>query len=156
GAGKIGEYTMCSFRIMGVGTYKPGSKSNPHLGKQKKLSQNNETRLEVECDESVLNDVLDNMLETHPYEEVAYEIYDFRKRENRSDGSIITFKKKIEYSDLVKRFNKNISEPIHKNKYLKRLAIVNDSESDIHIERCTRKEADAVLFVNNKVNLIIL
>ncbi|MCB0729138.1 MAG: hypothetical protein KDD00_16855 [Ignavibacteriae bacterium] len=108
GAGIIGDYEMCSFRILGTGTYKPGKDSNPFKGKINRLSYEEELRFEIECDAGKLNSVLDAMLEHHPYEETAYEIYNFFRREKESTGIIVTLRKKILHKDLLKRLNKKI------------------------------------------------
>jgi hypothetical protein len=76
GAGRIGDYTVCSFRSKGTGTFKGGSSSNPSIGKKRKFEKVKELRLEMLCDKKSLNNALDKMLAIHPYEEPAYEIYE--------------------------------------------------------------------------------
>ncbi|MFA5405720.1 MAG: hypothetical protein WC358_12380, partial [Ignavibacteria bacterium] len=106
GAGKIGNYNMCSFRMKGLGTYIPGSKAKPFSGKEGKLSYEEEVRLEVECDRENLDNVIDALLANHPYEEVAYEIYDFEKRSIIPSAGIITFKKSLNFKELISNINK--------------------------------------------------
>lgn len=110
GAGKIGEYEMCSFRVQGKGTFKAGKNSNPFKGKKNKISYEDEVRFEMECETEKMNQVLDMMLRHHPYEEAAYEIFNFYKREKKSSGIMITLKKKISYQDLLKKLNRKIEE----------------------------------------------
>ena len=145
GAGVIGDYSMCSFRIEGTGTYKPGSKSNPHSGKRGKLSQADEIRLEVECSEEILDEVIDAMLKAHPYEETAYEIYDFTKRQNVSDGSIVTLKKAIKYPELVIRINKKMSPDeagsIYRGKSFKKIVTIDGMEDEKYIIKKQVKES---------------
>jgi hypothetical protein len=76
GAGKIGNYTVCSFRMQGTGTFEGGSSANPRVGKKGKFEKVKEVRLEMLCDEKYLNNAVDKMLAVHPYEEPAYEIYE--------------------------------------------------------------------------------
>ncbi len=160
GAGVIGNYSMCSFRVEGTGTYKPAGKAKPHEGKRGKLSRVNEIRLELECGKEILDNVIDAMLEAHPYEEVAYEVYDFTKRENVSDGSVITLKKAMKYSELLLRLNKKMSPAetsfIYKGKSFKKIALIERIVNEEHIKRSRLQKADAVLFIDKKVNLIIL
>ncbi|MBE0557643.1 MAG: Nif3-like dinuclear metal center hexameric protein [Proteobacteria bacterium] len=47
GAGVIGEYTDCSFRTMGTGTYRGSQHARPYLGKPLKLEHVPEVRLEM-------------------------------------------------------------------------------------------------------------
>ncbi|HMR40695.1 MAG TPA: hypothetical protein PKA90_09735 [Ignavibacteria bacterium] len=108
GAGIIGNYEMCSFRMLGSGTFKPGKDSDPFKGKRNRLSFEEELRFEIECDAGKLNSVIDVMLEHHPYEETAYEIYNFLRREKENSGILVTLRKKIRHQDLFKKLNKNI------------------------------------------------
>ena len=75
GGGEIGEYSNCSYRLDGEGTFKGSKSSNPVVGKKGKRNSVIETRLEVLVDEWKLNNVIREMLKVHPYEEVAYDVY---------------------------------------------------------------------------------
>ena len=108
GAGLIGNYEMCSFRSEGTGTFLPKKKSKPFSGKLNKLSFENEYKFEMECDKGKVNDVVDSLLKNHPYEETAYEIYSFLKREVKPTGMVIELKSVMDIAELIKRLNKNI------------------------------------------------
>ncbi|GFP21156.1 hypothetical protein HKBW3S06_00382 [Candidatus Hakubella thermalkaliphila] len=75
GAGKIGNYEQCSFRTRGIGTFLPLEGATPYLGQVGKVNEEEEFRLEVLVDEMHLQEALSRMLEAHPYEEVAYDVY---------------------------------------------------------------------------------
>lgn len=75
GAGWIGNYSHCTFRTSGTGTFLPLAGTHPYIGAQGKLARVDETRLETIVPEDRLNRVLKAMLKAHPYEEVAYDIY---------------------------------------------------------------------------------
>jgi dinuclear metal center YbgI/SA1388 family protein len=75
GAGIIGKYTSCSFGNKGIGSFRGSSSSRPFLGKRQKLEFVNETRLEMIAPRGRLNGVIAAMKTVHPYEEVAYDIY---------------------------------------------------------------------------------
>ena len=75
GAGAIGNYDKCSFGTSGTGTFRGGEDSNPYVGEVGKLHFENETRLETIIPRHLKNNVLNILLKTHPYEEVAYDIY---------------------------------------------------------------------------------
>ncbi len=83
GGGIIGEYSECSFRTAGKGTFKGSEKSNPAIGRQGRRETVEESRLEVVVDSWKLNQVVSAMIKAHPYEEVAYDIY---RLENRNAG----------------------------------------------------------------------
>lgn len=74
GAGVIGEYDQCSFRVSGTGTFRPSSKANPTAGARGELNQVAEDRLEVLVPQSLLRTVVEAMVAAHPYEEVAYDV----------------------------------------------------------------------------------
>lgn len=74
GAGHLGEYDQCSFRLPGVGTFRPGEGSSPYIGKQGQREEVREDRLEVLVRQNRLGRVLQRLLKAHPYEEVAYDL----------------------------------------------------------------------------------
>ncbi|MCZ2141293.1 MAG: Nif3-like dinuclear metal center hexameric protein [Bacteroidia bacterium] len=74
GAGKIGNYSECSFYGEGKGTFKGNDNSNAFVGDKNIQHTESEMRLEVLVEEVKLNTVLTAMLLAHPYEEVAYDI----------------------------------------------------------------------------------
>lgn len=85
GGGIIGEYTNCSFRTTGIGTFKGSQESNPSMGNRGKNEFIEEVKLEVLVDEWKLNRVKSALKIAHPYEEVAYDIYTL-KNENVNYG----------------------------------------------------------------------
>lgn len=75
GGGWIGNYSHCTFRSPGVGTYRPESGAAPFIGEQGKLEQAEEDRLETVVSGDTLRNVLQEVRKAHPYEEVAYDVY---------------------------------------------------------------------------------
>lgn len=75
GAGKIGNYTFCSFSSKGIGRYKPGEGSKPAIGENGKLESVEEERIEMVCPRDLLKTVINAIKKVHPYEEVALDIY---------------------------------------------------------------------------------
>ena len=75
GAGKIGNYDMCSFSTRGIGRFRPNSDANPHIGVANKLEEVEEERIETICPKEKLDDVLKAIKDVHPYEEPAVDIY---------------------------------------------------------------------------------
>jgi dinuclear metal center YbgI/SA1388 family protein len=72
GAGNIGNYKNCSFRIEGEGTFIPTGEANPHIGALNQLEKVNEIRIEVILPSYLENQILSTLKKYHPYEEVAY------------------------------------------------------------------------------------
>jgi hypothetical protein len=75
GAGKIGNYTYCSFSSKGVGRFKPEDGAHPTIGEVGKLESVQEERIEFVCDRDLVKDVIVAIKDVHPYEEVALDIY---------------------------------------------------------------------------------
>lgn len=75
GAGKIGNYSFCSFSAKGVGRFKPEAGAHPAIGEVGKLESVAEERIEVVCEREKLNAVIQAIKRVHPYEEVALDVY---------------------------------------------------------------------------------
>ncbi|MBI4734045.1 MAG: Nif3-like dinuclear metal center hexameric protein [Rubrobacteridae bacterium] len=76
GAGIIGDYSYCSFRAEGIGTFVPGANTNPYIGKTGMINEAHELRLEMVVTPNKVNAVVEAILKNHPYEEVAYDVYE--------------------------------------------------------------------------------
>jgi dinuclear metal center YbgI/SA1388 family protein len=72
GAGQIGNYSNCSFRVEGVGTFKPNQAANPFIGQSGVQEEVEENRIEVIFPSFVQGPILAAMRRGHPYEEIAY------------------------------------------------------------------------------------
>jgi dinuclear metal center YbgI/SA1388 family protein len=75
GAGHIGNYDSCSFGAEGTGTFRGGSDTRPFIGKSGRLTQASEVRLETILPVGLEKEALRALLQAHPYEEVAYDLY---------------------------------------------------------------------------------
>lgn len=75
GAGQIGEYSFCSYSLIGKGRFVPSENANPHIGEINKAETVEEERIEVVCDRSNARSVINAMKRVHPYEEVAFDVY---------------------------------------------------------------------------------
>jgi hypothetical protein len=75
GAGKIGNYSFCSFASKGIGRFKPEQGSDPHIGEVGKFEEVAEERIETICSREKLQGVIAAIKEVHPYDEVALDIY---------------------------------------------------------------------------------
>ncbi len=89
GAGQIGKYSDCSFSSEGVGTFKPGEGSTPFYGQIGILAKENEFRLEVVLPSHLSGNVISAMKEAHPYEEVAYDLYNLENYWQESGAGLI-------------------------------------------------------------------
>ena len=74
GAGKLGNYSHCTFSMKGVGRFLPLTGAQPAIGKVGTLEEVVEERIETICPKNIMNEVIAAMKKAHPYEEVAYDI----------------------------------------------------------------------------------
>jgi putative NIF3 family GTP cyclohydrolase 1 type 2 len=74
GGGLIGNYTRCTFRARGTGTYVPGDGANPFAGETGKFEEAEEDRLEAVVPRTRIQSVVREVVQVHPYEEVAYDV----------------------------------------------------------------------------------
>jgi dinuclear metal center YbgI/SA1388 family protein len=81
GAGRIGQYEQCSYRMNGTGTFFGGDATNPTIGQKGRREEVVEWRLEVVVPEANLGPTLCAMRAAHSYEEPAFDVYPLHLRE---------------------------------------------------------------------------
>jgi len=74
GAGRIGDYSKCSFQSPGTGTFFGEEGTNPTVGEAGKLERAPEVRLETVTPIARLPEVLAALRKAHPYEEPAFDL----------------------------------------------------------------------------------
>ncbi len=153
GAGCIGNYSMCSFRTKGVGTFLPGKNAIPFSGRNNKMSFENEVKLEMECNDCDLNNIIDALLKYHPYEEAVYEIYSFMKRADEPSGFFFKLNKRLSYSELFKRLNRKIEfNNITGKDYFKKIVITENEVTENIINSAKLTGSDCLLLISKKIN----
>ena len=76
GAGKIGQYQRCSWQVLGTGQFEALKGAQPFLGQVGDLEMVEEYRVEMICEEAFLEATKKSMIDSHPYEAPAWEIYE--------------------------------------------------------------------------------
>lgn len=89
GAGQIGNYSNCSFGVMGEGTFQAAAGAEPFVGKIGALHQEPEVRLEVVLPDFLQHAVVRALMKAHPYEEVAYDLYNIQNNWNEVGAGLI-------------------------------------------------------------------
>ncbi|MFH2141493.1 MAG: Nif3-like dinuclear metal center hexameric protein [Bacteroidota bacterium] len=89
GGGHIGNYDCCSFNTFGEGSFRGSDITNPYVGKKNQLHFEKEIKIETIVHKHLLNNLLKNMIDTHPYEEVAYDIYPLNNPDFNSGSGLI-------------------------------------------------------------------
>ena len=104
GAGHIGQYSECSFRLAGTGTFFGSDATNPTVGQKGRREDVNEWRLEVVCLERSVEAVVAAVRKVHSYEEPAFDVYPLRPRTSPlGEGRIGTLAQPAALGELAGR-----------------------------------------------------
>lgn len=109
GAGHIGEYSRCSYRLAGQGTFHGGDSTQPSIGTRGRLEKVDEIRLETVVGNSVLPAVVDALLKAHSYDEPAFDIYPLKPRPARGIGRIGALAKPTTLGQLARKLKRATS-----------------------------------------------
>ena len=74
GAGTIGAYDKCAFRLDGQGQFRPLGSAKPFIGTVGEVEKVEEARLEMVAPRSARSAVIEALKDAHPYEEPAFDI----------------------------------------------------------------------------------
>ena len=89
GAGNIGNYANCSYALEGIGSFKANENANPFVGEIGKVHFEKESRLEVIFESYKEQKIIAALKENHPYEEVAYDLYNLENFNNEVGSGLI-------------------------------------------------------------------
>ena len=155
GAGNIGNYNNCSFNTEGEGSYRGNEKSNPTVGKKGELIFEKETCISVTFESFLEGKILKKLFDSHPYEEIAYEIITLdNSNQNVGMGMVgeftdpmnekdfLTFVKKSFKTDCI-RHSELLDKPI------KKVAVLGGSGS-FAIKNAIQVKADAYISADFK------
>ncbi len=74
-AGIIGEYSCCTFRSAGKGSFLPGSHATTFIGKPGEISHVDEIRIETLVSKKDIPAVLSHVRSHHPYQTMVFDVY---------------------------------------------------------------------------------
>lgn len=74
GAGRIGNYSSCSFQVKGAGTFFGEQGTSPAVGSSGKLERVEEVRVETVVPISKIDAIIRALRQSHPYEEPAFDL----------------------------------------------------------------------------------
>ncbi len=135
GAGNIGNYSNCSFNTDGMGTYQGNEASNPSLGEKGKTHQEEETQISVIFAKHLESKVIKTLVNTHSYEEVAYEVVTIEnKSQNIGMGMIGEFENEMTEEDFLSHLKTTMQTECVRhsrflNKSIKKIAVLGGSGS---------------------------
>lgn len=129
GAGNIGNYSDCSFKVQGIGSFRPQKAANPVIGSRGVYEEVEEHKVEVVFPENLKSKVMDAMRKAHPYEEIAYYLI-LLENENQTvgSGSIGVLEEALELGDFLKYLKQKMNVSVIRyagpqNKIIKKVAV---------------------------------
>lgn len=155
GGGKIGEYENCSFRLNGEGTFKGSTFSNPAIGKKNRFEKVNEVRFEFIVNSWKLNKVITALVNSHPYEEPAYDIYPLKNKNlNYGAGAIGDLTKEMSRKDFLSHTCKALKTKAikfcdGKNRAIRKVAVCGGAGSEL-LNAAIERGADAFVTADIK------
>ena len=150
GAGNIGFYDECSFKIAGEGTFRPIEGSNPFSGTQNVRENADEVMLSVIFESFKQYRIVAAMKNAHPYEEVAHQIYSLDNENHYAGlGMFGEFEEEMDEVDFLKFVKEKFSIDIIKHseftgKKIKRVGVLGGSGAS-GIKSALSKKCDAYL-----------
>ncbi|MCQ2959642.1 MAG: Nif3-like dinuclear metal center hexameric protein [Bacteroidales bacterium] len=89
GAGCIGNYEKCGFYTQGTGSFQAKENARPFVGEINEFHEEAECRFETVFPSVMTNKVLSALKTSHPYEEVAYDLFPLKNEfQSVGDGMI--------------------------------------------------------------------
>ncbi len=155
GAGVIGGYDCCSFNLEGEGGFRAGENTTPYVGDKGKIHYETEMRVETILPAFLKNKVIARLLEAHPYEEVAYDVYKLENHWDQSGmGMTGCFDEEMEEHDFLnavkKVFNAAcIRYTALRNKKIKKVAVCGGSGSSL-LQKAISSGSDAFITADVK------
>jgi len=147
GAGHIGDYDQCSFNAEGLGSFRAGVSSNPFTGNIGELHFEKETRIETIFPAYIQQRIISALIESHPYEEVAYDIYPLENEfELIGAGMIGTLPQPVSGKEFLEVIKKALNVPVIRHSALvdrmvQKVAVCGGSGSFL-IPDAIRQQAD--------------
>ncbi len=135
GAGNIGNYSECSFVSAGEGSFKAGQNSQPVIGNIGERHIEQEVKVEVIFPHWLGNRVTQAMKANHPYEEVAYDIYNLANNyQNTGSGLMGELEPAMDEQEFLGRLQEIFNIPVIKHtaltgKPLKKIALCGGAGS---------------------------
>jgi len=155
GAGHIGNYDCCSYNIQGQGTFRALDDAKPFVGEINKLHFEDETRIEVIFPSFLEKVLIRTLIENHPYEEVAYDIYSLKNRYEKSGAGLVgDLAHERDLFDFFKSIKEETGIPVIRHtiptgKKIKRVALCSGSGSFL-IQEAINEHADLFLTADFK------
>lgn len=150
GAGEIGKYSNCSFSTEGLGSFKAGEGTNPSLGNIGETHFEKEVQINMIFSFEKEKSVLKALFESHPYEEVAYEIFTLENtNQDIGMGMVGTVENEMDEMAFLELAKKRMNASVVRHskllgKKVKKVAVLGGSGA-FAISAAKRAQADVFI-----------
>jgi dinuclear metal center YbgI/SA1388 family protein len=169
GGGIIGEYSHCSFRTKGKGSFKGSEKTSPAIGEKLSYEKIDEVKLEVIIDFWELDKILSAVKLIHPYEEIAYDVYQLKNGHiNYGTGAVGELDRTMSSEEFLEHTSRCLGIKIFrytngKVKNINTVAVCGGSGSE-YISNAVNAGADAYItadiryhtFLDNEDSILLI
>ena len=155
GAGELGNYSETSFSVTGQGSYKGNELSQPAIGEKNKSTTTTEEKLSLIVPQHSKNKVIKALMDTHPYESIAYELTaTLNSNPTLGMGSVGELPEVMPSMTFLTHMKKTLGVPfirhsISTKKEIKKVAVLGGSGS-FCIDAAIRNGADALVTADLK------
>jgi putative NIF3 family GTP cyclohydrolase 1 type 2 len=127
----------------------PHTGTSPFIGEVGRLEEVSEVRIETILKEEDLSEVLEAMLNAHPYEEAAYDIYPIINNIANGSGRYGTLSKGMAFRDFCSYVKERLNIPYANaagdmDKFIQRVAVIGGSGEDF-INEAVKSECDVIV-----------
>lgn len=150
GAGNIGNYSNCSFSSEGIGSFKANENADPHVGSINKTHFEKEAKLEVIIPSFLQSKVISALLNSHPYEEVAYDLFPILNKDKKIGSGMIGYlSKEMDESLFLKHLKEKMNTACIRhsellNKKVMKVALCGGS-GEFLLESAIQQNADVFI-----------
>jgi len=147
GAGGIGNYDSCGYCVEGKGTFRALDGARPFVGQRGTLHTETELRFETVFPSRFNRQMVTALLNAHPYEEPAYDIYALQNTDTRVGlGLVGMLPSPVSELDFLKKLKEIFLPPVIRHTHLKgkeiqKVALCGGSGSSL-LANAIRSKAD--------------
>ena len=155
GAGIVGEYSHCSFRSPGTGTFKASGRARPFIGTAGRVESADETKIEAVVPRARGLEAVERVRAVHPYDEMAYDMVPVDSPDvNHGMGAVGVLPRPIQLASFVGSIRRRLKargvryagDP---RMFVRRVAVCGGSGSDLLAE-AIRSGVDAFVTADVK------
>lgn len=150
GAGNISNYSECSYKVAGEGTFKANEDAQPFVGQAHTRHTEPEHKIEVIYPDYLERKVLAALQSSHPYEEVAYELISLdNQHANIGAGMIGELETAMDSMDFLHELKEKMNTPLIRHtqpvkEKVQKIAICGGAGSFL-LSQAIRQQADVFI-----------